>query len=60
MDIKKQRAFLKERRNLLNNLLEYVELMEESIQSEDSEKLEKMKRDFNYLLEKFEFVEKRS
>ncbi|MFF0828717.1 hypothetical protein ACFYU8_18070 [Brevibacillus sp. NPDC003359] len=59
MDFQKQLAYITERRRLVEQLLRYVELIEDAVKSKDVERVQKLQEDFDYLLEQLEYVGKR-
>lgn len=59
MDFQKQHALITERRNLVQQLLGYVELIDEAVSSEDADRVQKLQRDFDHVLGQLEYVGKR-
>ncbi|NOU82806.1 hypothetical protein GC101_28485 [Paenibacillus sp. LMG 31459] len=58
-NFKLQKGCLQQRRTLLQQLVDYSDLMEEAIKKEDLELYEKMEREFICIVEQLEFVGKR-
>lgn len=59
MDVKKEMAFVTEKRVKLDNQIERLTLMEHAIQQMDRELLNKLKRDFEHVQGQIDYVEKR-
>lgn len=59
MNFKLQKGHLQQRRTLLQQLVDYSDLMEDAIKKEDLELYEEMEREFIRIVEQLEFVGKR-
>lgn len=56
MNTKNLGAIAKERRDLLNELTGYLDLMDDALKKSDTTLYEKLERDFKHLTEKLECV----
>lgn len=58
--MKKQQAEINERKHHLEQLHNFLELMQSAVDKSDLERYEKMQRDFQHVTEQMEYVGKRT